>query len=152
MKYPVTDRVTASSSHVPGRGVSKNNMIKAIGSPMTMSHPKSVVPSTNMEEELRLAYVRLRGEARRVQRAVEEERRRIARELHDEFGQALTGLKFDLAWCGRTLTQSLLPTGGGDLLNKVQAMSESVDALMEFVWELRNFIYLHIRDKPGLSG
>ncbi len=133
MKYPVTDRVTASSSHVLGRGVSKNNMIKAIGSPMTMSHPKSVVPSTNMEEELRLAYVRLRGEARRVQRAVEEERRRIARELHDEFGQALTGLKFDLAWFGRRLAKSSTPTGGEDLLNNVQAMSGSVDALLASV-------------------
>ena len=100
---------------------------------MSIPHPESVVPSTNMEEELRLAYVRLRGAARLAQRAVEEERRRIARELHDEFGQALTGLKFDLAWFGRTLAQSPAPTGGEDLLNRVQSMSGSVDALLESV-------------------
>jgi signal transduction histidine kinase len=42
-------------------------------------------------------------------------------------------LKFDLAWLGRRLAQSLAPTGGEALLNKVQAMSGSVDALFQSV-------------------
>ncbi len=93
----------------------------------------AVIPDTQAEEELRLAHARIRSDACQAQRAVEEERCRIARELHDDFGQALTGLKFDLAWCGRAFTQSPLPPGVESVMNKVQSMSGSVDALLESI-------------------
>ena len=52
--------------------------------------------NTRLYEENRLARQRLEVLSRRLIRAQEDERRQIARELHDEIGQALTAVKVNL--------------------------------------------------------
>src|SRR5207302_8472910 len=46
----------------------------------------------------------LRALSERVEAAREDERTNIAREIHDELGQALTALKLDLAWVARRVS------------------------------------------------
>ena len=50
------------------------------------------------EDDLKRQQQELRELSARVLEAREEEKTRIARELHDELGQLLTALKMDLAW------------------------------------------------------
>jgi len=50
-----------------------------------------------VEENLRKVEERLRAFAAHIKSVREDERTGLAREVHDELGQALTGLKMDLS-------------------------------------------------------
>ena len=51
-----------------------------------------------MVASLRTSSEKLRDFAARLEAVREEERTRVAREIHDELGQSLTALKLDLSW------------------------------------------------------
>src|SRR5438067_7351899 len=80
-------------------------------------------------EEIAQSREELRALAARLESVREEERTRIARELHDELGQSLTGLKLDLAWMERRLnrhSQSELVDRCGSLLGRLDDVMISV--------------------------
>ena len=54
-----------------------------------------------IEEQLEESRERLRRLSTHLRRVREEERKSLSRELHDELGQVLTGIKMDVAWIGR---------------------------------------------------
>jgi len=58
------------------------------------------------------ANVKLRLLSEHLQSVREEERTRIARDVHDELGQALTCLKMDLSWLDARLFRDSLPQDG----------------------------------------
>lgn len=80
------------------------------------------------EDEFRRSTEQLRELSARLQSVREEERTRIARAIHDELGQTLTGLKMDVAWL-----QSHLEPQQPALLAKTQAMSDLIDTTVQMV-------------------
>jgi PAS domain S-box-containing protein len=54
-----------------------------------------------IEEELKQSRERLRYLSTQSRKVREKERTALSRELHDELGQVLTGIKMDIAWIGR---------------------------------------------------
>ena len=64
----------------------------------------------------------LRRLSAQVLEAREEEKARIARELHDELGQLLTALKMDLAWL-----RERLPPGDADAARRAEQMGRVLD-------------------------
>ncbi|MFM6925021.1 MAG: PAS domain S-box protein [Ferruginibacter sp.] len=66
---------------------------------------RNITERKQAESSLKESSKQLRELSRHLQRVREEERLRIAREIHDELGQQLTGLKMDIAWLMRKTGQ-----------------------------------------------
>ena len=79
-----------------------------------------------------------------MERIREEERTRIAREIHDELGQALTGLKMDLSWFAARLPNQ--PA----LTEKSVAMLKLIDSTVHAVRRLSTELRPAILDNLGL--
>jgi PAS domain S-box-containing protein len=108
---------------------------------------RDVTERSRQEEALRRSRQELRDLAARLQTVREEERTRIARELHDELGQALTGLKMDLAW-----VRGRLPRPQADLAERLHTLMGRVDSTVESVRQIATELRPGVLDLLGLAA
>jgi PAS domain S-box-containing protein len=98
------------------------------------------------KDELVATTQNLRELAAHLQNIREEERLNIAREIHDELGQQLTGLKMDISWLGKKLC-----TENESIRNKVNSSLELIDITIHTVRKLATKLRPGILDDLGLA-
>jgi two-component system sensor histidine kinase UhpB len=108
---------------------------------------RDVTDRTLAARELEESRTELRALAARLQAIREEERTRIAREIHDELGQALTALKLDLAWLGTKRPRST--SGAYRAIDT--SITERIDETMEVVRRIASELRPSVLDQLGLE-
>ncbi len=101
------------------------------------------------EEALRLSREQLRALSVHLQSLREAERTRIAREIHDELGQMLTGLKMDVHWAENRL-EELKDARLNPILDKLVAATEVADATITTVQRIATELRPGVLDRLGL--
>jgi two-component system, NarL family, sensor histidine kinase UhpB len=92
----------------------------------------------------------LQALALRLEHAREEERARVARELHDELGQVLTSLKLEFMWLVDQLRNSE-PKPGITLVNRLQALIGLVEISIQSVRQISSDLRPAVLDHLGLK-
>ncbi len=87
--------------------------------------------------------------ALRLELAREEERARVARELHDELGQVLTSLKLEFMWLVDQLRNSD-PKPGIQLVNKLQSLIGLIEVSIQSVRQISGDLRPAVLDHLGL--
>ncbi len=97
------------------------------------------------EKKLKSTNDELRSLSAHLQNVREEERMHIAREIHDELGQQLTGLKMDVSWLN-----SKLPQKNQLITDKVKEILELIDDTVNSVRRISTNLRPAILDDLGL--
>jgi signal transduction histidine kinase/streptogramin lyase len=105
---------------------------------------KALIETRASQEALHSAYDRLRALTRQLEDAKEEEKRRIARELHDEMGQLLSAIKIDLKALGR------MPAAAEERAERVADAVALVDEMIRHVRAMALDLRPPLLDELGL--
>jgi len=106
---------------------------------------RDITEHKRAEEALRESREQLRNLAAHLQSIREDERAVMAREIHDELGQALTAIKMDLSWL-----EKKTPEEQSLLLKKTRSMGELVDSTIQTVQRISSELRPGLLDDVGL--
>jgi PAS domain S-box-containing protein len=119
-------------------------LIQVGGEACILAVATDITDRKRVEQAIRSSREELRALAARLQSVREDERAHIAREVHDELGQALTGLKLDLAWLKPRLRDQV------PLLERVQAVIGRIDGTIDAVRRIATELRPSVLDHLGL--
>lgn len=118
--------------------------VKVHGETLYTAILRDVTERRQAQSQLIESNRQLRELSGALQHVREEERTRIARELHDELGQQLTGLKINLNWLARQVEN-------GKWAGKIDGMKEELNATIRSVRRIATELRPTMLDDLGLG-
>jgi PAS domain S-box-containing protein len=106
---------------------------------------RDITERRHADQKLLETNRQLRELSATLQNVREKERTRIARELHDELGQQLTGLKMELSWLGNQLAERR-----DALAAKVEGMKQHLEMTVKSVRRISTDLRPALLDDLGL--
>lgn len=106
---------------------------------------QEIAERRKMEAALQDSRERLRHLSIHLQKIREDERTSLSRELHDEFGQILTGMKLDVSWIKRRL-----PGNDGLILERLNSVLAALDHTIITVQQMSTMLRPVALDDFGL--
>jgi PAS domain S-box-containing protein len=104
------------------------------------------------EERLDASHLQLRALTTRLETLREEERTRLAREIHDHLGQLLTALKLDLRSIERRVVPIEDPATRDGLMAKLTEARDMVDETITSVQKIASELRPAVLDRLGLEA
>lgn len=122
------------------------------GSVATQVMLRDVTERERSRAELLASRQQLRDLSTYLQRAREEERTAVAREIHDELGQALTALKMDLSGIADALQHDERDSRRSSIDARITAMSSVIDTTIKSVRRISTELRPVLLDSLGLGA
>ena len=107
---------------------------------------QEIAKRTIIGDELKESRERLRNLTKHLQKIREQERASLSRELHDELGQVLTGMKMDIRWIERRL-----PEESTSILERLRSTITLIDDAIRSVQRISMALRPPALDDFGLS-
>jgi PAS domain S-box-containing protein len=118
--------------------------------PNMLASVRDISVRKQAELNLKESYSQLRLLSTHLQNIREEERKQVAREIHDEFGQVLTALRMNLKMMGRELNERMKNEEHSPFINEINSMIELTDFTFGKIKTLITKLRPEILDEIGL--
>lgn len=101
-------------------------------------------------DEIRNSREQLQALSNHLHNVRESEQKRIALEIHDELGQALTGVKMGVRWLSRQITEENGGLKRGEITGKLDELSKTIDATVSSIRRIATELRPSVLDDFGL--